>query len=173
MLDFLLGSYHHDINYDALLQTNLFNNRPCSLYYLIIAFRVLLSINCVSHHYICCPHSDENEDIHDTHGAIVPFSESKLAIEQMVMKETFSRYCIAIVLLCGLTCIMSFFSGQPTTIKCGTKIILSIDISFIKSVDGASLDSLRSSSCNPCCVYCAMDYNGQTLKFILILQLIM
>ncbi|XP_002447248.1 protein KAKU4 [Sorghum bicolor] len=34
---------------------------------------------------------NENEDIHDTQGAIVPFSESKLAIEQMVMKETFSR----------------------------------------------------------------------------------
>lgn len=44
-----------------------------------------------------------------------------------------------------------FFSGQPITIKCGTKISLSIDISFVKSVDGASLDSLRSSSCNPCC----------------------
>jgi hypothetical protein len=35
--------------------------------------------------------SDENEDIPDTHGAIVPYSESKLAIEQMVMKETFTR----------------------------------------------------------------------------------
>ncbi|XP_062226978.1 protein KAKU4-like isoform X2 [Phragmites australis] len=35
--------------------------------------------------------SDENEDIHDNRGAIVPYSESKLAIEQMVMKETFSR----------------------------------------------------------------------------------
>ncbi|TKW23987.1 hypothetical protein SEVIR_3G023100v4 [Setaria viridis] len=35
--------------------------------------------------------SDENEDVPDTHGAIVPYSESKLAIEQMVMKETFTR----------------------------------------------------------------------------------
>ncbi|KAL6844099.1 hypothetical protein ACP4OV_025772 [Aristida adscensionis] len=35
--------------------------------------------------------SDENEDVHDTHGAIVPYNESKFAIEQMVMKETFSR----------------------------------------------------------------------------------
>ncbi|XP_062184327.1 protein KAKU4 isoform X2 [Phragmites australis] len=35
--------------------------------------------------------SDENEDIHDNRGAIVRYSESKLAIEQMVMKETFSR----------------------------------------------------------------------------------
>ncbi|AQK46769.1 Protein KAKU4 [Zea mays] len=34
---------------------------------------------------------NENEDIHDIHGEIVPYSESKLAIEQMVMKETFSR----------------------------------------------------------------------------------
>ena len=40
---------------------------------------------------MCCPHSDENEDVPDTHGAIVPYSESKLAIEQMVMKETFTR----------------------------------------------------------------------------------
>jgi hypothetical protein len=52
-----------------------------------------------SHRYICCSHSDENEDIHDIHGEIVPYSESKLAIEQMVMKETFSRYRIAIVIL--------------------------------------------------------------------------
>ncbi|TVU16407.1 hypothetical protein EJB05_39967 [Eragrostis curvula] len=35
--------------------------------------------------------SDENEDVCDTHGAIVPYSESKVAIEQMVMKEKFSR----------------------------------------------------------------------------------
>ncbi|CAN6269564.1 unnamed protein product [Urochloa humidicola] len=35
--------------------------------------------------------SDENEDALDAHGAIVPCSESKLAIEQMVMKETFTR----------------------------------------------------------------------------------
>ncbi|XP_039774340.1 uncharacterized protein LOC120642030 isoform X2 [Panicum virgatum] len=35
--------------------------------------------------------SDENEDVPDTHGAIVPYNESKLAIEQMVMKETFTR----------------------------------------------------------------------------------
>ncbi|CAN6236502.1 unnamed protein product [Urochloa humidicola] len=35
--------------------------------------------------------SDENEDVLDAHGAIVPYSESKLAIEQMVMKETFTR----------------------------------------------------------------------------------
>ncbi|KAL6651545.1 hypothetical protein ACP70R_010470 [Stipagrostis hirtigluma subsp. patula] len=35
--------------------------------------------------------SGENVDVHDTHGAIVPYSESKIAIEQMVMKETFSR----------------------------------------------------------------------------------
>ncbi|CAN6241204.1 unnamed protein product [Urochloa humidicola] len=35
--------------------------------------------------------SDENEDALDAHGAIVPYSESKLAIEQMVMKETFTR----------------------------------------------------------------------------------
>ncbi|CAL5024999.1 unnamed protein product [Urochloa decumbens] len=35
--------------------------------------------------------SDENEDVLDAQGAIVPYSESKLAIEQMVMKETFTR----------------------------------------------------------------------------------
>ncbi|CAL5029571.1 unnamed protein product [Urochloa decumbens] len=35
--------------------------------------------------------SDENEDVLHAHGAIVPYSESKLAIEQMVMKETFTR----------------------------------------------------------------------------------
>ncbi|GJN26184.1 hypothetical protein PR202_gb14095 [Eleusine coracana subsp. coracana] len=35
--------------------------------------------------------SNENEDFHDTYGAIVPYSDSKLAIEQMVMKEKFSR----------------------------------------------------------------------------------
>ena len=40
---------------------------------------------------MCCPQSDENEDVPDTHGAIVPYNESKLAIEQMVMKETFTR----------------------------------------------------------------------------------
>ncbi|KAL5674831.1 hypothetical protein ACJX0J_010962, partial [Zea mays] len=33
----------------------------------------------------------EHEATHDTHGAIVPYSEPKLTIEQMVMKETFSR----------------------------------------------------------------------------------
>jgi len=42
MLYFLLGLYHHDINYDALLQTIF-----CSLCHLIIAFCVLLTINCV------------------------------------------------------------------------------------------------------------------------------
>ncbi|GJN01492.1 hypothetical protein PR202_ga18763 [Eleusine coracana subsp. coracana] len=36
-------------------------------------------------------YADENEDVHDTYGAIVPYSDSKLAIEQMVMKEKFSR----------------------------------------------------------------------------------
>ncbi|KAF7018928.1 hypothetical protein CFC21_032163 [Triticum aestivum] len=35
--------------------------------------------------------SDGNEDTRNTHGTIVPYSESKLAIEEMVMKETFSR----------------------------------------------------------------------------------
>ncbi|XP_044968178.1 uncharacterized protein LOC123428078 [Hordeum vulgare subsp. vulgare] len=35
--------------------------------------------------------SDGNEDTHDTHETLIPFSESKLAIEEMVMKETFSR----------------------------------------------------------------------------------
>ncbi|KAJ1273252.1 hypothetical protein BS78_06G265200 [Paspalum vaginatum] len=35
--------------------------------------------------------SHQNEDNHGTYGAIVPYSESKLAIKQMVMKETFSR----------------------------------------------------------------------------------
>ncbi|VAH52952.1 unnamed protein product [Triticum turgidum subsp. durum] len=35
--------------------------------------------------------SDGNEDTRDTHGKIVPYSESKLAIEEMVLKETFSR----------------------------------------------------------------------------------
>ncbi|KAM0838972.1 hypothetical protein ACQ4PT_060609 [Festuca glaucescens] len=34
---------------------------------------------------------DGNEDTHNSNGAIVPYSESKLAIEQMVMKESFSR----------------------------------------------------------------------------------
>ncbi|KQJ85075.1 uncharacterized protein LOC100846879 isoform X2 [Brachypodium distachyon] len=32
-----------------------------------------------------------NEDARDSHRAIVPYSESKIAIEEMVMKETFSR----------------------------------------------------------------------------------
>ncbi|NP_001130762.1 uncharacterized LOC100191866 [Zea mays] len=36
-------------------------------------------------------HLNEHEATHDTHGAIVPYSEPKLTIEQMVMKETFSR----------------------------------------------------------------------------------
>nr|CAB3488525.1 unnamed protein product [Digitaria exilis] len=36
--------------------------------------------------------SDENEDVPDTYGALVPYSESKLAIEQMVMKETFTSF---------------------------------------------------------------------------------
>ncbi|KAM3390484.1 hypothetical protein ACQJBY_012209 [Aegilops geniculata] len=35
--------------------------------------------------------SDGNEDTHDNHGTIISYSESKLAIEEMVMKETFSR----------------------------------------------------------------------------------
>ncbi|KAI4964562.1 hypothetical protein ZWY2020_005503 [Hordeum vulgare] len=35
--------------------------------------------------------ADGNEDTHDTHETLIPFSESKLAIEEMVMKETFSR----------------------------------------------------------------------------------
>lgn len=75
-----------------LLQPNLFNNSPCSQYHLIIAFSVLLTVNCgLTSLYTCCPHSDQNEDIHDTHGALVPYSESKLAIEEMVTKETFSR----------------------------------------------------------------------------------
>ncbi|KAF8660278.1 hypothetical protein HU200_057845 [Digitaria exilis] len=39
----------------------------------------------------CFSQSDENEDVPDTYGALVPYSESKLAIEQMVMKETFTR----------------------------------------------------------------------------------
>ncbi|KAF8762758.1 hypothetical protein HU200_009064 [Digitaria exilis] len=41
--------------------------------------------------YLCLSQSDENEDVPDTYGALVPYSESKLAIEQMVMKETFTR----------------------------------------------------------------------------------
>ncbi|VAH37651.1 hypothetical protein VPH35_023978 [Triticum aestivum] len=35
--------------------------------------------------------SDGNEDAHDNHGTIVSYRKSKLAIEEMVMKETFSR----------------------------------------------------------------------------------
>nr|AIN39834.1 hypothetical protein [Zoysia matrella] len=34
---------------------------------------------------------NENEDVHNNIGAIVPYSESKLAIKEMVMKENFSR----------------------------------------------------------------------------------
>lgn len=55
---------------------------------------------------LCCPHSDElflgwfmsalicntcADETEDNHGAIVSYNESKLAIEEMVMKETFSR----------------------------------------------------------------------------------
>jgi hypothetical protein len=89
-MNFLLGLYHHNINYNALLQANLFNNRPCPLYHLVIAFCVLLTVNCVLTSLYMLS-TDEHEATHDTHGAIVPYSEPKLTIEQMVMKETFSR----------------------------------------------------------------------------------
>uniref|UniRef100_R7W0P6 Uncharacterized protein n=1 Tax=Aegilops tauschii TaxID=37682 RepID=R7W0P6_AEGTA len=65
-----------------------------SLIQFINIIRWKIKIYCFLICYKCVNSStcaDGNEDTRNTHGTIVPYSESKLAIEEMVMKETFSR----------------------------------------------------------------------------------
>ncbi|XP_047062754.1 uncharacterized protein LOC124670294 isoform X3 [Lolium rigidum] len=64
------------------------------------------------------PSQDGNEDTHNSNGAVAPYSESKLAIEQMVMKESFSRdECDKMVKLLQSRVIDSTF---PETYENGT-----------------------------------------------------
>ncbi|CAO2036832.1 unnamed protein product [Urochloa humidicola] len=106
--------------------------------------------------------SDENEDALDAHGAIVPYSESKLAIEQMVMKETFTRdECDKMVELIKSRVIDHTFLeareyGSPEEIPSrnagigqdftGAWRSLSHDRNFLKSVP---LSSMRPGSFSP------------------------
>ncbi|CAN6250464.1 unnamed protein product [Urochloa humidicola] len=106
--------------------------------------------------------SDENEDALDAHGAIVPYSESKLAIEQMVMKETFTRdECDKMVELIKSRVIDHTFPeareyGSPEEIPSrnagigqdftGAWRSLSHDRNFLKSVP---LSSMRPGSFSP------------------------